>query len=263
MTGLWLGIFLKRARKLIRFSATGVVEKVGSTMRKRSWRDTLCSGVDMTEGSKEGGKERGRKEGRTGRRQRTGGYCESRAPVREVSKVARISRLYRRRDGPDASGQKEEEEKKHRRRAVKSQGRTTYPFPPRRLETQKGKRNKPWKRDETLPGNAINRPDGRRRDFRSARRAGEARSDGALNGENLICALGLQWGSRRSTMHERRTRAFESIVRKGKERKGKEGREIADGSLEGELAVGLLRIYYFQAWNAESKMLVWCLNYIQ
>lgn len=109
---------MKRARKLIRFSATGVVEKVVLTMRKKEKgrevvkRHSLCSGVDTTEGSNEGRKKEGRKEEH---RQRTGGYCESRALAREVSEVARISHLsYRRRDGPDTSGR----ERRRRRRNV-------------------------------------------------------------------------------------------------------------------------------------------------
>lgn len=57
---------------MIRFSATGLVEKVGSTRRGEiARRDTLCSGVDATEGSEQrtneertGGKKEGRKEGK-------------------------------------------------------------------------------------------------------------------------------------------------------------------------------------------------------
>lgn len=88
-----------------------------------------------------------------------------------------------------------------------------------------------------MPGNAINRPDGRRRDSRSARRAGEARSDGALNGENLICALELV----RITPLPLRTRGERVLSRPLCKRKGeKRKEEIADRSLEGEVAGGLL-----------------------
>jgi len=103
-----LRVFLERADKLIRFSATGASatrEKVGSSARREKERerererDALCSGVDTTEGTNERRKE-GRKEGREAaerearwRAEDRGIYCESRAPAREVSEVARISRL--------------------------------------------------------------------------------------------------------------------------------------------------------------------------
>lgn len=184
-----------------------VQRKKSAQRREKSWRDTLCSGVDTTEGSNEGRKERRKEEWAEDR----GILWESRAWAREVSEVARISRLV-----PTTR-----RERRRRRNVVDApwKSRTTCP-----VDTHtKGRRNKPWKRDEILPGNAINRPDGRRRDSRSARRAGEAGSDGALSGENLIWVVGLDENCH--SPHERWKRAFESIT------------GIADRSLRDEIFV--------------------------
>jgi len=238
MTGNFLEI-----RKLIRFNATGVVEKVGSTMREKSWRDTLCSEVDMTEGSNEGRKVQERKEGRKEERVDSTGQGDivKAKPWREKCQKLQeypVSCI---------EEEEEEEETSPTRRENRGAARPILLA----VETQKGRRNKPWKRDETLPGNAI-KPAWRTSTWfpkRTTRWRGEIWRRIKRRKSDLCARAGEDWRSRRFSTRERQTRAFESIVQKEKG----EREEIADRSLKGEIAGGLFRAYYFRAWNAQNS----------
>lgn len=143
MTGLWLGIFLKRARKLIRFSATGMVEKVSSTMRGREEKLFVAESTRWKEATKEGKRKEGRKEERDGDR-RQGDIVRAK-PRREKCQKLREYLL------PTTRRARRERGRRRRRRNVASTRRenrgVAWSIPSRR-----GKRgNKTNRKNETKP----------------------------------------------------------------------------------------------------------------
>lgn len=152
-----------------------VQRKKSAQRREKSWRDTLCSGVDTTEGSNEGRKE-GKKEGKMGRGQGdiVRESCLSERSVRSCENIS------------SRADDETRAKKKRRRRAVKiadhvprgyaHKGKTKQTVKTRR--NLAGKCNKPtWRTSTWFPKRATRRRGGiwrriKRREFDLSGRAG-------------------------------------------------------------------------------------------